>query len=369
MILMVWGKTSAVLGLPLVEALPELIDQPYLSILDNVFTSGKTYVGDTAPVKLEVDGILNTCYFDFIYEPLKNDENKTIAIIVIANEVTERINKKNELETLNQRLEIALDAGQLGSYKLDIKTGKMTCSDICKSNFGLKSNERFDFVDLINSIVPEYRDSVHEKIESSLKKALPYNAEYLIKWPDGSLHWINASGLPNYDTEGNPAQMIGVTIDITKRKNYETQKDDFLSIASHELKTPITSLKATIQLLTRLKENPNHPMIPRLIDQSSQSLEKLNNLVDDLLNMHRISEGQLQLKKQTFNISKMLEACCNDIRLDDKFKLIIEGDLSTNVTADEHRIEQVVVNFVNNAVKYAADSEKFTSLLKQQRKV
>lgn len=368
MILMVWGKTSAVLGLPLVEALPELKDQPYLSILDNVFTSGKTYVGDTAPVNLEVDGILNTCYFDFIYEPLKNDENETIAIIVIANEVTERINKKNELETLNQRLEIALDAGQLGSYKLDIKTGKMTCSDICKSNFGLKSNERFDFVDLINSIVPEYRDSVHEKIESSLKKDLPYNAEYLIKWPDGSLHWINASGLPHYDTEGNPAQMIGVTIDITKRKNYETQKDDFLSIASHELKTPITSLKATIQLLTRLKENPNHPMIPRLIDQSSQSLEKLNNLVDDLLNMHRISEGQLQLNKQTFNISKMLEACCDDIRLNGKFKLIIEGNLSTNVTADEHRIEQVVVNFVNNAVKYAADSEKIHLIIETTEK-
>ncbi|MFY1046037.1 ATP-binding protein [Chryseobacterium sp. GP-SGM7] len=368
MILTVWGKTSSILGLPLEEALPELKDQPYLSILDNVFTSGKTYVGDTAPVKLEIDGILSDCYFDFIYEPLKNTDGETIAIIVIANDVTERINKKTELENLNQQLEIALNAGHLGSYNLDIKTGKMTCSEICKSNYGLKKDDRFDLADLMNCILPEYQEVVSEKIKNSIKTGLPYNAEYLIKWPDESLHWMNVSGLPSYDSEGNPAHMTGVTVDITKRKNYETQKDDFLGIASHELKTPITSLKATIQLLTRLKENPNHPMIPRLINQSSQSLEKLNALVDDLLNMHRISQDQLQLKKQTFNISKMMEGCCNDIRLDGRFQLIIEGDRSATVTADEHSIEQVIVNFVNNAVKYAADSKKIYLMIESAEK-
>lgn len=356
MILKVWGKTGSVIGMPLAKALPELEGQPYLSILDGVFTSGNVYTGDTAHVKLEYEGIINDCYFDFIYEPLKNEHGETVAIIVIANEVTYRINKKKKLEELNQQLQIALHAGRLGSYNLDLKTGIMGCSEICKANYGVANEDPFNFEDLMNSILPEYREYVKKEVDNAIKNALPYHAEYMIRWPDGSLHWMSASGLPSYDSEGNPAHMIGVTIDITKRKNYEAQKDNFLGIASHELKTPITSLKATIQLLTRMKGNPGHEMIPRLIDQAAGSMKKLNALVDDLLNMHRISEGQLELRKEIFNVSKMLDNCCNDIRFIGKHNLVIDGDREASVFADENRIEQVVVNFVNNAVKYAPNS-------------
>lgn len=356
MILKIWGKTGSVIGMPLANALPELEGQPYLNILDNVFTTGSSYVCDTTHVRLDCEGVINDCYFDFIYEPLKNELGESVAIIVIGNEVTDRINKRKKLEELNQHLKIALHAGRLGSYNLNLKTGIMSCSEICKANYGFANEDPFNFDDLMNSILPEYREYVKKEIDNSIKNTLPYHAEYMIKWPDGSLHWMSASGLPGYDHEGNPAHMNGVTIDITKRKNYEAQKDDFLGIASHELKTPITSLKATIQLLTRLKGNLDHEMVPRLIDQASGSMKKLNALVDDLLNMHRISEGQLELKKEVFNVSKMLDNCCNDIRFIGKYNLIIEGDREASVFADESRIEQVVVNLVNNAIKYAPDS-------------
>ncbi|MCJ8155109.1 ATP-binding protein [Chryseobacterium sp. SSA4.19] len=356
MILKIWNKSSSVIGKPLAKALPELKGEPYFSILDDVFTSGITYIGDTAHVKMETEGTVNDCYFDFIYEPLKNEHGKSTAIIVIANEVTDRIKKGKKLEELNQQLKIALHAGQLGSYNLDLKSGIMSCSEICKANYGVAKHDAFNFEDLMNSILPEYREYVKKEVDNAVKSRLPYQAEYMIKWPDGSLHWMSASGLPSYNDAGDPAHMIGVTVDITKRKNYEVQKDDFLGIASHELKTPITSLKATIQLLTKLKGNPGHEMVPRLIDQASGSMKRLNALVDDLLNMHRISEGQLELKKEIFNVYKMLNNCCNDIRFMGKYNLNIEGDPNAFVFADENRIEQVVINFVNNAVKYAPNS-------------
>jgi signal transduction histidine kinase/GAF domain-containing protein len=358
MILKVWGKNKKVIGKPLAEALPELIGQPYIPILENVFETGETYLGDTANVKIESDGILKDCYFDFIYEPLKNEEGHTVAIIVIANEVTDRIFKKNELENFNQQMEIALHAGQLGSYNLDLTTGEISSSAQCKANYGLPNDFNFTFDKLMQIVVPEYRDSIKEKINHSVENHSAFHAEYLVKWPDESLHWINASGLPSFNAEGIATHMIGVTVDITKRKNYETQKDDFLSIASHELKTPITSLKASIQLLTRLKDRPTHEMIPKLIDQSAKSLEKLSALVDELLNLNRLSGGQLELTKETFTVSEMLDTCCNDIRIAGKHQLILKGDLEAAVFADIQRIDQVVVNFVNNAVKYAPTSEE-----------
>jgi len=353
MILKVWGKDKAVIGKPIAEGLPELIGQPYLPILNNVFKTGITYLGDTAHVKLEFEGNLKDCYFDFIYEPLKNDEGQTVAIIVIANEVTDRIIKKQELEVLNQQMQIALHAGQLGSYNLNLVTGKINSSEQCKANYGLPNDSKFDFDDLMKIIIPEYRDSLKEKINQSIENGTALHAEYLVKWPDESLHWINAAGLPSFDENGTATHIIGVTVDITKRKNYETQKDDFLSIASHELKTPITSLKASIQLLTRLKENPTHQMIPKLIDQSAKSLEKLSTLVDELLNLNRLSGGNLELTKEAFTVSEMLDACCDDIRIAGKHQLILKGDLEATIVADLHRIDQVVVNLVNNAVKYA----------------
>lgn len=358
MILKIWGKTSSVIGVPLVEAMPELKDQPYPKLLENVYKSGETFIGDTAYVKMESDGVMRDCYFDFVYEPLKDHQNKTFAIIVIANEVTERISNKLELEELNRQFEIALHAGQLGSYNLNIKTGEMTCSEICKSNYGRLANEKFDFADLIECIEPEFKDMVAEKVSESIANKTQYNAEYLIKWPDGSLHWMSASGLPGCDAEGNVTNMIGVTVDITKRKNYEVQKDDFLSIASHELKTPITSLKATVQLLSKLKSKPEHPIIPKLIDQAHKSTDKLSTLVDDLLNMHRISEGKLKLEESHFDLATMIENCCNEVGMTGNhyFKIISDG--VATAYGDEQKLEQVVLNFINNAIKYAPQSDE-----------
>jgi signal transduction histidine kinase len=79
-------------------------------------------------------------------------------------------------------------------------------------------------------------------------------------------------------------------------------------------------------------------------------------LVEDLLNVSRASEKQLKLNKTTFNIAEMLNACCNHIRVAGKYNLIVKGDAGLEIYADEHTIDQVMVNLVNNAVKYAPES-------------
>ena len=138
----------------------------------------------------------------------------------------------------------------------------------------------------------------------------------------------------------------------------EQRKSDFLSIVSHELKTPITTLKANLQMLDRIKEKPDSPLFPKLVDSCSKNVEKINLMVDDLLNMHRYSENQLELNKTHFSIYDLMSICCNHVRIDDRHELFVKGDHKIILYADEHRIEQVLVNFVNNAVKYAPDSRQ-----------
>ena len=137
----------------------------------------------------------------------------------------------------------------------------------------------------------------------------------------------------------------------------EERKNDFLSIVSHELKTPITTLKANLQMLDRIKDNPQSAIFPKLVESCGKSVEKINMMVDDLLNMHRYSQDQLALEKTSFCIFDLMHVCCNHVRIDDKHELVVEGDNHLMMYADEHRIDQVLVNFVNNAVKYAPDSK------------
>ncbi|MEP6845323.1 MAG: PAS domain-containing protein, partial [Panacibacter sp.] len=125
---------------------------------------------------------------------------------------------ERELQKINQRLEIALEAGRLGSYELDIPTGLMNCTPECKANYGLSENAVFNFPDLLNMIITDHKDRVIAEVDKAIKTNSVYNSEYSILWQNGSIHWIRASGKTTYDSEGNAAKMVGVTLDITENK-------------------------------------------------------------------------------------------------------------------------------------------------------
>ena len=211
----------------------------------------------------------------------------------------------------------------------------------------------FGWVDLVH---PEDKDRYVKIYLDAFKDKVEFNGEFRILDKEGKYRWLLANGQPRFKPDGSFAGYISSCADITEQKEAEQRKDDFISIASHELKTPITALKGAIQLLDRLKAKPESPMLPKMIDQANKSMEKVVTLVDDLLNATHMNEGQMTLNKTHIIVADLFGACCNHVRIEGKYELIFEGDNELAVFADEHRIDQVIVNFVNNAVKYAPDS-------------
>ncbi|MES2448876.1 MAG: ATP-binding protein [Bacteroidota bacterium] len=356
-ILKIWQKGEDVIGKPLHIALPELQGQRILGLLDNIYNSGKAHYGKEVKVSISQNDEPRDVYINFVYQPIFS-ENKVTDIVVIANDVTEQVEARKAVEEINHRLEIALDASKLGATEVELATGIMTCSAQFKANFGYSADEEFHYSDLFNAMLPDHRERIKGLVNAALDTDSIYKAEYPVKWPDGSIHWISAHGRARYNDQGKPNRMVGMTADITANKLFEQKKDDFLSIASHELKTPVTSLKASLQLLDRIKEKPTSTTHIKLIEQAVRSMGKMSMLVDDLLNVNRMTEGQLQLEKTNFKIAEMLRLCCNHIRFEGEYELIIKGDQDLVIYADENRIDQVVINFVNNAVKYAPESKK-----------
>lgn len=357
-ILEIWGKDRSVVGLPLVKAMPEIEEQNFLNILREVYASGKPFYGKEHKTKLTINGNSVERYLNFVYKPISNSDGTSNAIMIVATDVTDQVNSRETVTEINTRLQIAMDASSLGSTEVELATGIMQSSDVFKRNYGFSPEDEFKYSDLFEAMFPEHRERVKGLVQEAMRTNGIYKTEYPIRWRDGSVHWIEAHGRPRYDENGNPDRMVGMTADITEKKLFDQRKDDFLSIASHELKTPLTILKASIQLLGRLRNEHFTETHIKLIDQSAKSVETMVTLIDELLNMSRMNEDQLQLEKTNFNLYDMLSKSGDHIRMEGKYDIIIKGDQNLSVYADENRIDQVVINFINNAVKYASQSKE-----------
>jgi signal transduction histidine kinase len=137
------------------------------------------------------------------------------------------------------------------------------------------------------------------------------------------------------------------------------KKDEFMSIASHELKTPITSIKASLQLLQRMTEKNNalEPAAP-FVNKAAKQVNKLTALVNDLLDVTRIQAGRLELVKTEFNLAQLVNETVEYCQTEEnKHQVEVTGDAELLVTADRKRIDQVLANFLTNAFKFSPENE------------
>ena len=171
---------------------------------------------------------------------------------------------------------------------------------------------------------------------------------------DGSQFWANSIISPIIDEAKNVYGFSVISRDLTERREIERRKDDFISIASHELRTPVTSIKVFTQVLIKLlNQLPDKTPIKYLFKMDAQ-IDKLAMLVNDLLDVTRIQTGKIEfthdvmdLKQLTYDVVENMQA------LSEKHTIICKGSVNDFIVADKDRIGQVLINFITNAIKYS----------------
>jgi two-component system CheB/CheR fusion protein len=266
-----------------------------------------------------------------------------------------------------ERLRFAIESAGIGTWDYNPISGELVWDHRCRQLHGVGASELIDYKSYLNNIFPADRQMVEDAIATTLHQAVDndFNAEYRTINSGGEFgYWIKSKGRAYFNGKDVAVRFIGTVLDISPEKEIEIQtkdlldkKDAFISIASHELKTPVTSLKASLQLMTRMKDNPT-AVFTKLLEQSSRSMERISRLIDDLLNVNNMNEGHLEVHKTIFRVADMLRTSCSHLEAEGIYEVILDGDKELQVFGDEPRLEQVVVNIVNNAVKYAPASKK-----------
>ena len=211
----------------------------------------------------------------------------------------------------------------------------------------------------LNAIVPEDRENVRRKFTEALLNRSLYESEFRLQHADGKIHWCAADGRPQCLPDGTCTGYIGACVDITDQKALQQQKDNFIGIASHELKTPVTSLKAYAQVLEKMLEKKGDFREAAMMGKMHAQLNRLANLIGDLLDVTKITTGRLQFNHQEFDFNALVLDLVEDLqRTTEKHRLVHELKPVQAVYGDKERIGQVIVNLITNAIKYSPQANE-----------
>lgn len=213
----------------------------------------------------------------------------------------------------------------------------------------------------VSALHPEDREKVVNQFIEAFDEGKYFSTEFRLLSADGSVRWCLTEGRPYHDINGAFAGYAGSVTDITEIKKLEQRKDDFIKMASHELKTPITSINGYVQLLMNIHnetESGKLQMAASTVKSSlgtiAKQVSKLSRLVSELLDLSKIDSGKLELHCTEFDFGELVEETVHDSRFTaTRHAIILENNFKGKVFGDKDRIGQVLTNVLNNGIKYS----------------
>ena len=352
-----WGKDKTVIGKKLQNALPELQGQPFIDILKNVYRTGIPYFSQEDRVDLFVDGVLQTFYYNFSYKPMRDVDGKVYAIINVAVNVTELITARKIAESAedeyrnfaNAMPHMVWSAGPTG--KLDYGNANL----LRLLNLTIDEIDKFDFTKIVH---PDDLPSVAKVWRDISEDPKQFELEYrMFDREKNEYIWYLTTGTPFFK-DGEFCKWIGTSTDINEFKNLVKQKDTFLGIASHELKTPLTSLKLYAQVLERMLRKTGDEKNADFAKKMDLQVVKLTSLIGDLLDVTKINSGKIHLNQSSFDFEKVVLETAEELQMSTIHKIEIYTEKGGTVFADRERIGQVITNLIANAIKYSPDADR-----------
>src|SRR3989344_4209841 len=180
------------------------------------------------------------------------------------------------------------------------------------------------------------------------------NHEYMIQSSDGKNSYLLINSAPIYNRNDKVVAGVSIFQDITFKKELEKRKDDFINMASHELKSPMTSLLLFFGILKKRLKSKDYKRSILALNEIEKQADNLQDIINNLLDVSRIQTGKIFVKKENFRLDLLVEDTVNSLQKglsEQKIKTVKKTEVAVN--ADRIRIYQVLINLITNGVKYS----------------
>lgn len=381
------GKGWDIVGKPLREAMPELLTegQPFLKILDDVYTTGVMFHSYGSQVKIVQNGVMTYNYYNITYTPLLDENGEVYAILDIAIDVTDTIIARQKAEEAMASLRGAIELAELAAWTFNIKENTFTFSSRFLEWLGVDNNINADSA--LKTIPDEYRDEIKNAIDKATQPGSNglYNAEHpVVNVITGEKMIVNSQAQVFYDALGEPEFLTGTSRDVTQERelqqllesqvkerteklqdanaelaeaNNNLQKSNselgqFAYIASHDLQEPIRKISIFIKMLEEKLAEVADEKSKYYIERIEKSAERMTSLIKDILGYSQLSKDNEVF--ETVDLNTIAKNTVTD------FELIIEQKNATVnytnlpvITAVPLQMTQLFANLISNSLKYS----------------
>jgi signal transduction histidine kinase len=273
--------------------------------------------------------------------------------VKVARDLTAKRAFDQKLLNSEERYRIALEAAGMIAWDYDVLADKIVWNNEAVFSDDYPTENRLSL--FLSFVYIQDKEYVEEKMRQALQETGTFQAEFRINSPyDGSLKWMSSYGKTLRNENNEVYRLVGVMYDITNRKQLEQQKDEFIGIASHELKTPLTSIKAYSEVLEEILREKKDEVTIGLVSKLNAQVGRLDDLIKDLLDTTKIAEGLLPVKLRFFDLGKLIAQLVEELQMisqKHKLKAILTNDAI--IYGDADLISQAMTNLISNAVKYS----------------
>ncbi|RZL50670.1 MAG: hypothetical protein EOP00_03175 [Pedobacter sp.] len=365
-------KHPKALGIPIQISFPEIWD-----------TVGPMFAGvmEGKPVRiqdfqlfLDRNGFREECYFDFAYSPIFDEMGKICGVLTTVIETTTKVKAFADLENIQEELRASQahtmsERDRLMQFFMQAPAGIciLEGKDFVFEMINPLYQRLFPGRDLLGrkllDAIPEIaEDPIIKILEQVMRTGKTYRGvDELIKMSRtdaGELEdrYFDLTYQARFNEEGNIIGILVFAIEVTDRKREEFRKNDFIGIVSHELKTPLTSLTAIVQLAgKRLRKSEEEDgFLIGAMDRAGGQVKRMTEMINGFLNVSRLESGQIHLQKTPFNLTALITEVMDELQLTSSNHTLTMACKDPHmVLADKEKIASVVTNLIANAVKYS----------------
>jgi PAS domain S-box-containing protein len=350
-----------VVGMRVRDALPEVIEQGFIALLDNVYSSGTAFLGNDVAIQLQrtPGAVLEDCFVDFVYQPIRDASGSVMGIFVQGQDVTVQHRAETERNLAEARRQFLIEVvpnqvwTSTAEGKLDFVSTRVVA-------YFQRSADQILGDGWLAFLHPEDVDTVISRWTHAVTTGEPYEIEFRLRRADGQYRWHLGRANAERDAEGAITKWIGTNTDIhdakstlaelTRRSQYEQR---LIGIVSHDLRNPFNVIGMGSEAL---QGYPLDPGAQRIVARISRAAERATRLIKDLLDFAQARIGTtIPVNPQPTNLREIVEQVVDEIQAAAPGRVIRIGHAGDETGSwDADRLAQVIANLVGNALQHGS---------------